>query len=223
MPIPTDDFNRHHVVGAGLRLGPPPTTAAAVVVAVHGRGQSPDYMVEHLVSRLNLDRRDEIAWIIPAATDNTWYPLGFLAPFADNQPALDDALSIMATIEHELADVDSQRVVWSGFSQGACLVCEHLARHPRRWAGAVVLTGGMIGPPDHQLTVDGTFDGMPTYFSNGDADDWVPLPRTQASADTYRGAGADVTVDIFEGRAHEIGDAEIARIRTMLANVLDRE
>lgn len=209
-----------HLPGAGLRLGPAPATASAVIIAVHGRAQSPAYMVEHLVARLSAGDRDDVAWILPGATDSTWYPLGFLAPIDDNQPALDDALSIMAALQAELAEVDPRRVVWSGFSQGACLVAEHLARHPRRWGGAVVLTGGMIGPADHELTVGGRFDGMPAYFSNGDTDDWVPLWRTQATADRYRDAGAEVTVDVFPGRAHEIGDAEIARIHSMLEDVM---
>ena len=61
---------------------------------------------------------------------------------------------------------------------------------------------------------------MPAYFSNGDADDWVPLWRTQASADQFAAAGADVTVDVFPGRPHEIGDAEIVRVQAMLDRVM---
>jgi predicted esterase len=203
-----------------MRLGPAPTDAAAVVVAAHGRGQSPAYMIDNLVSRLDGARRDEISFILPEAEGNAWYPMGFLAAIADNQPSLDDALSVMRAIEAELDDVDPARVVWLGYSQGACLVAEHLARHPRRWGGAVVLTGGMIGPADHDLTISGTFDGMPAYFSNGDADDWVPLWRTQATAEQFSAAGADVTIDVFPGRGHEIGDAEIGRVQTVLDRVM---
>ena len=184
-----------------------------MVVAVHGRALSAAFMVENLVDRLDSERAGQVAWILPEAEESSWYPLGFLAPLADNQPALDDALSVMAAIEDELADVDPARVVWLGYSQGACLVAEHVARHPRRWGAIVVLTGGMIGPADTELTVAGSFDGTPTYFSNGDADEWVPLWRTEATAEQFRAAGADVTVDVFAGRAHEIGDAEVARVQ----------
>lgn len=207
-----------YLAGSATRLGPAPADASVVVVAVHGRSLSPAHMVEHLVSRLG-DDRDDIAWILPVATEHTWYPVGFLAPFADNQPALDDALATMATIAEELVDVDSRRVVWVGYSQGACLVAEHLARHPQRWGAAAILTGGMIGPAEHPLSVSGPLHDMPTYFSNGDADDRVPLWRTQATADAFRAAGANTTVDVFPGRAHEIGDAEISRVRALLDGI----
>jgi phospholipase/carboxylesterase len=203
-----------------MRLGPAPAEAAAVVVAVHGRGQSAAYMVDNLVSRLDDARLDEMCFILPEADGNTWYPMSFLAPFADNQPSLDSALSVLSALATELDCVDPTRVIWLGYSQGACLLAEHLARHPRRWGGAVVLTGGMIGPAEHELTIDGGFDGMPAYFSNGDADDWVPLWRTQATADQFTAAGADVVVDVFPGRPHEIGDAEIVRVQAMLDRVM---
>ena len=34
-----------------------------------------------------------------------------------------------------------------GFSQGACLACEHVYRQRRRFGALVALTGGLIGPP----------------------------------------------------------------------------
>jgi phospholipase/carboxylesterase len=216
-----------YVAGTGTRLGPPPAHAAAVVVAVHGRSSSPVHLVEHLVSRVGQDDQTgdpdgdtaEIAWIMPRAEGDTWYPISGLAPISENQPALDDALSVMAAIEAELDGVDPARVMWMGYSQGGCLVAEHLARNPRRWGAVVILTGCMIGPPDDELTVAGSFDGTPAYFSNGDADAWVPLRRTEATAECYRAAGADVTVDVFPGREHEISEAEIGRVRAMLDRV----
>jgi phospholipase/carboxylesterase len=209
-----------YLAGTGTRLGPAPTDAAAVVIAVHGRALSPQHMIDNVVTRVTVDPGDQITWILPQAEGATWYPLGFLAPIDDNQPSLDDALSVMATIQTQLAGVDPARVVWLGYSQGACLVAEHLARHPQRWGAIAVLTGGMIGPPDHPLAIDGSLDGTPAYFSNGDADEWVPLWRTEATADRFRAAGADVTVDVFPGRAHEIGDAEVARVQALIEGVI---
>jgi phospholipase/carboxylesterase len=221
-PIP-DPSTRHlagYRAGTGMRLGPDPSSAAAVVVAVHGRALSAAYMVEHLVSRLALEEDDRVAWILPEADGATWYPLGFLAPLADNQPSLDDALSVMAAIEAELSGVDPTKVIWLGYSQGGCVVAEHVARHPRRWGAIAILTGGMVGPADHPLTIAGSLEGTPTYFSNSDADEWVPLWRTEATADAFRSATADVTVDVFAGRPHEIGDGEIARVRALIEAVM---
>ena len=205
-----------HIAAGVERLGPAPADAAVVVVAVHGRAQSPAYLREHLVAPIG---RSDIAWLLPAAADQSWYPLGFLAPLADNQPSLDHALAAMAAIDDELSGLDQRRVVWAGFSQGACLITEYLARHPRRTGGVIALTGGMIGPPETTLTVAGSFDGTPVYFGTGDPDDWVPVWRVSETAAAYRAAGADVTLEIFPGRAHEIGGPELDHARTLLASV----
>lgn len=205
-----------HIEAGVERFGPAPADAAVVVVAVHGRAQSPAYLREHLVAPIG---RSDVAWLLPVAADQTWYPLGFLAPLADNQPSLDHALAAMAAIDDELSELDQRRIVWAGFSQGACLITEYLARHPRRAGAVIALTGGMLGPPGTTLTVAGSFYGTPAYFGTGDPDDWVPAWRVSETADAYRAAAADVTLEIFPGRAHEIGGAELEHARALLASV----
>lgn len=205
-----------HIEAGVERLGPAPADAAMVVVGVHGRGQTPAYLREHLVTPIG---RSDTSWLLPAAADQTWYPLGFLAPLADNQPSLDHALAAMAAIDDELSGLDQRRVVWAGFSQGACLITEHLARHPRRTGGVIALTGGMLGPRGTALTVAGSFDGTPVYFGTGDPDDWVPVWRVRETVAAYQAAAADVTLEIFPGRAHEIGGPELDHARALLASV----
>lgn len=199
--------------------GPAPAEADVVVVAVHGRGQSPDFMIEHLVRHLDAPGT---CWILPAAHENTWYPLGFLAPLADNEPRLAQALEVLDHVAASIADVPSDRVVWAGFSQGACLVSEWVARHPRRWGGLAALTGGRIGPPGTDLSIatpeaagEGLV-GMPAYFGVGDPDEWVPVHRVHDTAAAYRAAGAHVTVEVFPGRPHEISAAEVERVRSLV-------
>ena len=189
-------------VGADLGLG------RVVVVAVHGRGQSPAYMLEHVVGKV-FDA--EVTWLLPAAAGNSWYPLGFLAPLADNQPNLDHALDMLTAIHARLAShgITDERIVWLGFSQGACLVSEWVARHPSRWGGLVAFTGGYIGEPGLPRSIDGDLAGTPAYFGVGDHDDWVPLERVRETVALYEAAGADVQLDVFPGRPHEVGAPEI--------------
>lgn len=226
----TTDAPNPHLSTEVQHLGADPADASVVVVAVHGRNHSPAYMVEHLVDPLRAELRrgdpetaDEIAWILPAAHGGSWYPNGFLAPLTENQPWLDHALDVMARLDDTLADRDPATVLWCGFSQGACLVTEHLARHPTRdgarRGGLAALTGGMIGPSDSPLVVHGSFDGMPAYFGVGDPDDWVPTWRVHESAEAYRAAGADVSVEVFPGRPHEIGRIELDRVLAMVRTV----
>ena len=202
-----------HVDAGFVGWGPDPADAPLVAVAVHGRGHSPDYMVEQLIEPVGLD---DVAWLLPVAAGGSWYPNGFLAPIPDNQPCLDHALAALAMVERRLEARDPSTVVWAGFSQGACLVSEHVARRPRRWGGLLCLTGGMAGPAGTALNVAGDLGGMPAYFSVHDADEWVPRWRVHETADAYRRAGAEVEVDVFPGSDHVITPTEIERARSLL-------
>lgn len=190
--------------------------ATLVVVAVHGRGQSPAYLVENLIERLDLADR-AIAWILPAAHGNVWYPASFMAPLADNEPWLGYSLNALAAVEREVR----QPIVWAGFSQGGSLVAAHVARARERVpAGLICLTGALIGPPSKTQRVVGPVTGMPAYFSNSDNDEWVPLASTEAAVDAYRTAGADVEFELLPGRAHVISDAEIAAADKLLRRIV---
>lgn len=192
--------------------------ARAVVVAVHGRNQSAEFMMEHVVERLALA---DVAWLLPGAADGSWYPESFMAPLEGNQPHLDHALAAMRSVSAlACRDLDPSRVVWCGFSQGACLVTEHVARHPLGWGGLLSFTGGRIGPPGTPLEVAGSLDGMLAYFGVGDADEWVPVERVADTAAAFTAAGAHVRFDVFEGRPHEVSDVEIERAADLLARVV---
>ena len=193
-----------HLLHPAEHVGPSPDAARLVVVAVHGRGQSPQYLREHLVDRVD---DSAICWLLPAAHDHAWYPAGFMAPTADNQPSLDHSIEALDRVAATLDHIPATRVVWAGFSQGACLVSEWVARHPRRWGALLAFTGGRIGPDGTDLTirtVSGDFAGMAAYFGAGARDAWVPMTRVQQSADEFRAAGAVVTLDEFDDDLHEI-------------------
>ncbi|MFM7252818.1 MAG: alpha/beta hydrolase [Ilumatobacteraceae bacterium] len=236
-----------HLDMAVVHHGPPIERARLVGIAVHGRGQTPQYMLDHLIDRLHHDdtrddghhddghhddghhndghHRHDIHWVLPAASGGAWYPLGFMAPMHDNQPHLDHALAVLDHIVESMGIVQPERIIWAGFSQGACLVSEWVARHPRRWAGLLAFTGGRIGPEGTDLSVHGTsgrFDGMPAYFGAGARDAWVPLDRVERTAAAFRSAGADVTVDAFDDDLHEIRPAEIARARALIYRALPK-
>jgi phospholipase/carboxylesterase len=206
-----------HLLTPTQHYGAPIGSASAVVVLVHGRGQSPQYMADNLVDRLH---RTDLAFIAPAAADNTWYPTSFLAPLADNQPGLDQTMQRLAVLRDDLIGegIAPSRIVWCGFSQGACAVSQFVSREPQRWGGLLALTGGLIGPPGTDWVIDGSFDGMPAYFSTSEADPFVPEDRVRDTAARFAAAGARVTVEIHLGREHEISDTEIDRARFALSS-----
>lgn len=192
--------------------------ARVVVVLVHGRTISPEYMNEHVVQRLGLT---DIAYVAPAAAGNSWYPKGFLEPLVENQAGVDNTMELLQQVVDSVLDEDvsPDKIVWCGFSQGACVVTQYVSLHPRRWGGLIALTGGLIGPPGTQWKVEPLLDGMPAYFTTSDVDPFVPEFRVKETVEVFRPAGANVTFDLLFGRQHEISDSEIARTRELLLSV----
>jgi predicted esterase len=175
-------------------------------------------MNEHVVVRLGTH---DLAFVAPAAAENSWYPNSFLAPLSDNQPGLDFTMQRLGALGDELINdgVPAERIVWCGFSQGACAVSQFLATNPRRWGGLIAFTGGLIGPPGTQWNIGGSFDRMAAYFSTSEVDPFVPEYRVRETAAKFATAGADVTVEFHLGRIHEIADAEINRALFLLSKI----
>ena len=115
--------------------------ARVVVLAMHGRfGVAADIL--KLADQVNVP---DVAWIAPEAAGRSWWPQSFLAPLALNEPGLSSALNRVSAIADQLLErgVKPEQIVLTGFSQGACLVLEHAARHPRPWRGIVSMSGGL--------------------------------------------------------------------------------
>lgn len=191
------------------RAGAPLDDATATVIAIHGRGGDPGGIVS-AVQQFG----DDLAILAPAAPGNTWYPQSFLAPVEQNQPHLDEALGRLGRLVDDLdaAGIPTDRVVLLGFSQGACLTAEFALRHPRRYGGLVIWTGGDLTDPP----VEGDFSGTPVYVSNGDRDPHVPLERSDRTVARLRDAGAEVTREVFPGRPHAVLPDELARAATVV-------
>jgi phospholipase/carboxylesterase len=184
-------------------------------VVLHGRGQEPAYMLEHLV--LPIDDPD-VAYVLPAASGGSWYPGRFNEPRIANEPQLGQALEAAETAIAEVLDagVPPERVVLAGFSQGACLVADVIARAPRPFAGAALLTGALIGP-DGEETRPGPLDGLPVFMETSRADEWVPLERVEATARALEEAGARVELQVADDREHRIRKAAVAGVRALLS------
>lgn len=195
----------------------PEADVELVVVMVHGRTQSPADMEVH-ADRLGLQC---VRYVFPAADDNSWYPNKFMASIDSNEPALSAAI---AHYEHVVSRLiaegyPAERIVLSGFSQGACLTSEYIARHPRRYAGAIIWTGGLIGPKGGVWPLRPILSGMPAYLSTSEIDPWVPAERTRETHDWMLQSGAEAQVDIFPDRDHSVSDVEIAAGRDLIEKI----
>jgi len=188
--------------------------ALGAIIFLHGRGGT----AQDILALAGEMYRPELAYLAPQAAGNTWYPNSFLAPREQNQPWLDSALRKVESVVQQVTDtgIDPENIMLCGFSQGACLATEFVATHARRYAGLVAFTGGLIGPPDSDLTHIGDLAGTPVFFGSGDPDPHVPFSRVQESAAILTGMGAQVTLRRFPGRPHTILPEEIDEARRMV-------
>jgi predicted esterase len=192
------------------RRGPEAADARAVCVLLHGRGRDTGDVLS-LADRIG---DPQVAFLAPAARDGTWYPQSFLAPVEENEPHLGSALAVVDALLGTLGALE--RVVLGGFSQGACLAAEYALRHPRRYGGLLLYTGGAIGPPGTTWPARGSFAGTPAYLGTADPDDWVPVERVRETAELLRSQDAEVTLEVFEGMDHLVNDEEIAAGRELI-------
>jgi phospholipase/carboxylesterase len=188
--------------------------ASGAVILLHGRGGS----AEDILSLARELYFPELAYLAPQAAGNTWYPNSFLAPIAQNEPWLTSALrKVESTLQMaNEAGISTDRIAVAGFSQGACLATEFMARHPQRYAGLIALTGGLIGPPGADLTHAGDLAGTPAFFGSGDPDPHVPWQRVQQSATIFTEMGAAVTSRRYANRPHTISREEIAEATKLM-------
>jgi phospholipase/carboxylesterase len=199
-------------------LGSPLPAATAAVILLHGRGASAEDILGLAPDMYN----ERVAYLAPQAADHTWYPYSFLAPIAQNEPWLSSAIAKVAkTIQlAREAGIARDRIVLCGFSQGACLASEFVARNPSHYGAMIAFTGGLIGPPDADLHHPGDLRGTPALFSSGDPDPHVPWARVVASAEQFTAMGADVKIERHTGRPHTILPSELKAARELLFRLL---
>lgn len=104
----------------------------------------------------------------------------------------------------------------AGFSQGACLIAEYLARQgPRPFHGAAILTGSLLGEPPERARPR-VAAGLPMVFASSRHDDWIPLPDALDTAERFRRAGAATAFTELEDREHHISNEAVAALRALL-------
>ncbi len=198
-------MHRHHK--NVTQAGKPLAEANYAMIMVHGRGAAPVNILEVA----NLLPVDDFALLAPAAAANTWYPYSFMAPTVDNEPGLSTGLGVIKQIVDEAveAGIPTENIYLLGFSQGACLSAEFLARNAKRYGGAFLYSGGLIGPKIDRSPYQGDFQGTPILLGCSDIDAHVPLHRVQDSTQVLRDMGAEVDERIYPNAPHTIFKDEI--------------
>jgi predicted esterase len=200
-----------------LRGGVPVREAARAVIAIHGRGANADDIIG-VSQAIDASRT---AWVAPDASSHTWYPYSFLMPVEQNQPFLDSAISVVGGLLQHLEDsgIPAEKTVLLGFSQGACLASEFVARHPQRYGGLVVFSGGLIGASIDPAEYSGSLAETPVYGGCSDIDPHIPLERFEATGQILASLGGAVDFRVYPGMGHTIGLDEITAAKFLIEGV----
>jgi predicted esterase len=202
-----------------LRAGRSLNEASGALILLHGRGATAGSILElaEFLPALNL------AYLAPQAAKYTWYPYSFMAPMADNEPYLSSALQKVAdtVAEVEAAGFARGRIVLGGFSQGACLASEFVARNAGPVGGLLAFSGGLIGPEGTPRDYDGSLDGAPVFIGCSDSDPHIPLARVRETAEVFRQLGAEVDLRIYPRMGHTINQDELDAAAALLARLFN--
>jgi phospholipase/carboxylesterase len=194
--------------------GTPAAQAKGALVMLHGRGGT----AANIISLARELEAEGLAIYAPEATNNSWYPYSFMAPESQNQPALDSALDTISQLVEKInADgIPTDRIYFMGFSQGACLTLEYIARNAQVYGGAIAFTGGVIGEELVTERYQGDFASTPVLITTGNPDQHVPLHRVEDSVKLLEKLGAQVTLKVYPGRPHTITMPEIELANELL-------
>ncbi|MFN0113678.1 MAG: alpha/beta hydrolase [Paracoccaceae bacterium] len=208
-----------------LRGGPSPGRAKAGLVMLHGRGGS----AADILSLALRAAIPDAALIAPEAEGNTRWPTSFLAPSAAMEPFVRCGL---AAVRDAVAALQGEGLarqsIWLlGFSQGACLALEAFARDGEGLAGAIAMSGGLVGTGDAEggpskalyghmpkrFAYPGARAGSDVWLSCHERDPHIPLARVGESAAVLKGLGASVETKLYPGAGHGVMGDDIAAIR----------
>lgn len=210
----------------GPHQGEPTRTAGAsldaadtAVVLVHGRGATAASILE-LAGEFD---HEGVAYLAPQAARRTWYPNSFLAPVETNEPGRSSGLARIDELvtDATAAGLPTERVVLCGFSQGACLASEYVARTPRRYGGIAALSGGLIGESIDPDAYDGDLEGTPAFLGCSDVDPHIPVERVRETTAVLDELGATVDERLYEGMGHTVNDDELAAVSALIGRATE--
>ena len=188
--------------------------AKKALIMLHGRGGTADDILG-FAAHLNVD---EYALFAPEATGNSWYPFSFLALPEQNEPWLSSALNLLNELVNDINEkgIPTEQIYFTGFSQGACLSLEYVARNAKKYGGVAAFTGGLIGNKIYQENYTGDFDGTLVFIGSSDPDMHVPVERVHATTQILQNMHAEVTEKIYKNMGHTINEDEIEHANRLI-------
>lgn len=197
--------------------GKDPGQADGAMILIHGRGAS----AQSILTLTNEFDAPNLYYVAPQASGHQWYPNSFLAPPEKNEPGLSSGLQmvhdIVATLEK--TGIPKEKIILLGFSQGACLASEYVARHPTKYGGLAALSGGLIGDTVSADNYSGSLEKTPVFLGCSNIDPHIPKERVDETEQILSGLGTNVTKNIYKSMGHTVNDDEIKHVKKMITEL----
>ena len=193
--------------------------AKFAMIMIHGRGASAESIIG---LGYEFETKGKVAFLAPQANGFTWYPYSFLAPTEKNQPGLNSGLQAISdlVVQIEKKGILRENIFLLGFSQGACIATEFVARHPGKYAGVIGLSGGLIGDKIDSSVYSGDLEGTPVFLGCSDIDPHIPKERVDETESVFKKLGGKVIKKIYSGMGHLVNEDEILEIQRVLNSKL---
>ena len=207
-----NNYIMKNIIAAGKELN----ATSKVLILLHGRGSTAEDILS-LSSHLDVE---EFSLLAPQATNNTWYPYSFLVPPSQNEPWLSSAIQLVKELVNDVLGkgVPSNNIYFTGFSQGACLALEFVARNAEKYGGIAAFSGGLIGDKINSENYKGDFKGTPVFIGTSNPDPHVPVERFYATTKILRNMNAAVTEKVYNNMGHTINQDEIDNANRLVFN-----
>jgi predicted esterase len=204
------------VITAGKAL----KEAGAALVLIHGRGDN----AENFIMLANELYHADLAYLAPQAAGSTWYPFSFLASIEENEPGISSGIAAIGDLLAEIvaAGIPNERIMLAGFSQGACLALEFIARSARRYGGVLGYSGGLIGPDETPRNYAGSLEQTPVFLGCSDVDFHIPKERVELTAQVLEQLGGQVTMRLYPNMGHTINQDELKSGRQLISDLLSK-
>lgn len=211
------NFEGPHQQSPVVKGGVPASEADAAMIMIHGRGASAESIIQ-LAGEFSINKKFTLR--APQAQGFTWYPNSFLQPSEKNEPGISSGLQKIFDITLSLKEegISEEDIFILGFSQGACLASEFVARHPQKYGGLIALSGGLIGrgntvEPDEYK---GDLNDTPVFLGCSDIDPHIPKERVNETEEVLKKLNGDVTKKLYEGMGHLVNQDEIKHINELI-------
>lgn len=211
-------FTGPHQKGNVVYAGTKPSEARAAMIMIHGRGAT----AESIITLASEFTGNGLYLAAPQAHQFQWYPYSFLAPTERNEPGLSSGLQVIYDIVSDLETkgFPKEKIILLGFSQGACLATEFVARHPAKYGGLIVLSGGLIGDEVSANDYKGSLGGTQVFLGCSNVDPHIPKERVNETDSILNDMGAEVTKKIYKGMGHTVNQDEIEEAQKIINSAI---